>query len=156
MSGSAQPGRAQKRSGCVKLVLIGTVVGICGFGIYSCVKEEEVEDEAVTAVSSGSSYSNNHYVPGVGYYHAPFRNWFPFRYNDHDSSRGYFYNGGWHNSPHTSGIASSIPDAGAVSRVNSAWRSANPAEVAARKSSIARSRSTTRGGFGSFFRSTGS
>lgn len=153
---SHSPSRPQKRSGCVNLVIIGTVVGICGFGIYSCTREEEVEDEAVSYVSSGNSYTNNHHVPGVGYYHAPFRNWFPFPFNQHDPGRGYYYNGGWHGSPNTSGITSSMPDSPAVSRVNSAWRSANPAEVASRKASIAHSRSTTRGGFGSFFRSGGS
>ena len=149
-----QPARTQKRSGCVRLLLVGTVVGICGFAVYSCVKDDEVDDNEVEYVRSGSSYTNNHYVPGVGYYHAPFHGWFSNRYNDHDPARGHFYNGGWHSSPHTSNITNSTPDTAAVSRVNSSWRAANPGDVASRKASIAKSRSVFRGGFGSSGRSS--
>ncbi len=145
-------GRPQKRSGCVRLLLVGTVAGICGFGVYSCVKDDGVDDDDVTCVRSGSSYENNHYVPGAGYYHAPFRAWFPNRYNDHDPARGHYFNGGWHSSPDRSNVTSSIPDDAAVSRVNRSWRAANPGEVASRKASIASSRSIFRGGFGSFGR----
>ena len=146
----------QKRSGCVNLVLIGTVVGLCGFGLYSCTKDDEVEDKDVNYVNGGHAYANNHHVPGVGYFHAPVRSWFPRPSNDFEPGRGEFAGGGWNAAPNASSIERSNPDPAAVSRVNSQWRSANPGEVASRKASIASSRSTSRGGFGSFFRSGGS
>ena len=144
----------QKRSGCVMLAIVGAVAGICSIAIVSCNKDEEVADEEVQEVHSGRSYTNNHYVPGVGYYHAPFGGWFPHRYNHYDSSQGYFYGGGWHNSRDSSPVSSSVPSSETVSRVNSTWRSANPGVVSARKSSIASSRSSSRGGFGSSSRSS--
>jgi len=151
------PSGTQKRSGCVNLVLVGTVVGICGFGLYSCVRDDdEVSDNEVAEVQNGHTYDNNHYVPGAGYYHAPFHAWFPHRYNEYNSGRGYYAGGAWNSSPNTSAVIASTPDSSAVSRVNSQWRSANPGVVASRKASIASSRSTTRGGFGSFFRGGGS
>lgn len=146
----------QKRSGCVTLLLAGTVVSIFSFGIYSCVKDDDVSDDEVTEVENGHSYPNNHYIHGVGYYHAPFGGWFPNRYNEYDPSRGYFYNGGWNRSPDNSPVTSSVPSSETVSRANSTWRSANPSTVSARKSSIASSRSSSRGGFGSSFRSSSS
>lgn len=148
----------QKRSGCVTLAIVGAVAGVCAIAIVSCSKdeEEEVADHEVQEVHSGHSYNNNHYVPGVGYYHAPFRSWFSRPYNDYDSSRGYFYNNAWHKTRDTSPMSSSVPTAETVSQVNSSWRSANPGEVSARKSTIASSRSSSRGGFGSSSRSSSS
>jgi hypothetical protein len=158
MSYSNSSNPQQKRSGCVNLVLIGTVVSICGFGLYSCMRDDddEVRDDEVTAVQSGHVYHNNHYVPGAGYYHAPFFAWFPRPYNDHDPARGYYSGGSWSSAPNASGLTSSAPNPETVSRVNSQWRRANPEVVASRKASIASSRSTSRGGFGSSFRSSGS
>lgn len=152
MSRKSSTGQPQKRSGCVTLVLVGTVAGVCCLGIYSCTREDEVTDDEVTYVNSGTSYPNNHYISGVGYYHAPFHTWFPYRYNDYDSSRGHYYGGQWHSSPHTSGLTSSSPDPATTARVNREWRAANPSEVSSRKAAISSSRSTSRGGFGSFFR----
>ena len=151
---SAAANPKQKRSGCVTLAIVGVVVGVCAIAFVSC--DDEVSDDEVQEVHSGRSYPNNHYVHGVGYYHAPFGRWFPQQYNSYDPSRGYYYNGGWHGSQDKSSIASSIPSAETVSQVNSSWRSTHPAEVSARKSSIASSRSSSRGGFGSSFRSSSS
>jgi hypothetical protein len=48
-------------------------------------------------------YTNNHYLPGVGYYHAPFRGWFAHPYNHFDpQSRRYFQGGQWAAKPHQS------------------------------------------------------
>lgn len=153
---SGEPKPKQKRSGCVTLLLVGTVVSICSFGIYSCAKDDEVRDDEVTEIENGRSYPNNHYVPGVGYYHAPFGGFFPNQYNQYDASRGFYSNGHWGSTPDKSSVTSSVPSAETVSNVNSAWRSANPGTVASRKSSIASSRSSSRGGFGSSFRSSSS
>ena len=35
-------------------------------------------------LSSDAVYTNNCYVPGVGYYHAPFRAWYSLPYNHFD------------------------------------------------------------------------
>ena len=81
----------QKRSGCINLVLLGTVVSLCGYGIHSCSQDEEndwVADSEVTQVQGGHMYQNNHYVHGAGYYHAPFAAWFSRPYNDYDPARG--------------------------------------------------------------------
>jgi hypothetical protein len=148
---------ARKRSGCITLLLAGTVMSVCGFGIYSCVKDDdEVRDEEVGYVNPGHAYHNNHFIPGVGYYHAPFGAWFPRPYNEHVPGRGYFHGGQWNSSPNASGLTSSVPAAGAVSSANNLWRSANPSDFAARKSSMQAARSSSRGGFGSSFRSSSS
>ncbi len=145
----------QKRSGCINLVLLGTVVSLCGYGIHSCSQDEEndwVADSEVTQVQGGHMYQNNHYVHGAGYYHAPFAAWFSRPYNDYDPARGYYAGGNWNSQAYASNITSSVPAGETVSRVNSQWRSANPGLVASRKASIASARSTSRGGFGSSFR----
>jgi hypothetical protein len=47
-------------------------------------------------LSADNVYTNNFYVAGVGYYHAPFRAWFPLPYNHFDpQSQRYFYGGQW-------------------------------------------------------------
>jgi hypothetical protein len=47
-------------------------------------------------LSADALYTNNFYVPGVGYYHAPFRAWYPLPYNHFDpQSQRYFYGGQW-------------------------------------------------------------
>lgn len=55
------------------------------------------------AVRVTSVYTNNHYVPGVGYYHAPYRAWYPLPYNHFDAQTGrYFHGGQWAAAPHLS------------------------------------------------------
>jgi hypothetical protein len=47
-------------------------------------------------IASDTVYTNNFHVPGVGYYHAPFRAWYPLPYNHFDpKTRRYFYGGQW-------------------------------------------------------------
>lgn len=65
-----------------------------------------------TPVSSSNVYTNNHYVPGVGYYHAPFRAWYQIPYNHFDAnSQRYFYGGQWGTMPHQSITNISAPTA---------------------------------------------
>jgi hypothetical protein len=146
----------QKKSGCVTLTIVGLTIGVAALCIHQCTQDDDVDDDDVTYVQHGRSYSNNHYVPGVGYYHAPFRSWFPQRYNEHDPSRGYFAGGNWNAAQHTSGIIDSQPNSAAVSEANRNWRTANPTEFASRKSALQSSRSSSRGGFGSSGRSSSS
>ena len=82
-------------------------------------------------IDSSQVFTNNHYVPGAGYYHAPFRTWYARRYNEYSPEyRGYFHGGEWSSAPHQSitNISSPTPEA------------AQQAE--------ARRTSTARGGFG--------
>lgn len=54
-------------------------------------------------LSAQSVYTNNYYVPGVGYYHAPFRAWYALPYNHFDpQNRRYFFGGQWAATPHQS------------------------------------------------------
>ena len=54
-------------------------------------------------MTSENVYTNNFYVPGVGYYHAPFRAWYALPYNHFDTqNRRYFFGGQWGTSPHQS------------------------------------------------------
>ena len=47
-------------------------------------------------LSAENVYTNNFYVPGVGYYHAPFRAWYSLPYNHFDpQTQRYFYGGQW-------------------------------------------------------------
>jgi hypothetical protein len=87
-------------------------------------------------ITSQNVYTNNYYVPGVGYYHAPFRAWYPFPYNHFDpQSQRYFYGGQWANAPCQSVTNISAPTP-AVAQQAQAQRT-----------------DVTRGGFGSSSRS---
>jgi hypothetical protein len=82
-----------KRSRTIRLLLLGglsaSVLGGCTSGA-----------SAKAPVSAEAVYTNNYYVPGVGYYHAPFRGWYPLPYNHFDAQRQqYFYGGLWGPAP---------------------------------------------------------
>ena len=65
-------------------------------------------------ITMAGVYTNNFYVPGVGYYHAPFRNWYALPYNHFDTQRQLFYYGGqWGAQPYLSitNISSPTPEA---------------------------------------------
>lgn len=52
------------------------------------------------AIRTDNVYTNNFYVPGAGYYHAPFRAWYSLPYNHFDAQRQmYFYGGQWGYTP---------------------------------------------------------
>ena len=94
-----------KRTRSVKLVLIGSLSAgaLTGCGPPS----------GTPTVSVERVYTNNYYVPGVGYYHAPFRGFFPRPYNDYDHANGrYFFGGQWALMPHESitNISSPTPE----------------------------------------------
>src|ERR1700744_1604782 len=74
-----------KRSRNIQLVLLGVSAGI----LAGCSpKKPPISPEAV--------YGNDKYLPGVGYYHAPFKNWYALPYNYFDNQRQrYFYGGQW-------------------------------------------------------------
>ena len=66
-------------------------------------------------LSSEAVYTNNCYVPGVGYYHAPFRAWFALPYNHFDpQTQQYFCGGQWAAAPFESITNISTPVPGIV------------------------------------------
>ena len=78
-----------KRSKAVRLVLISALSAAAAAGC---------KDKA--AISPSCLYTNNYYLPGVGYYHAPFGRWYAFPYNHFDPrTRKYYYGGHWAREP---------------------------------------------------------
>lgn len=94
-----------KRSRSIRLVLIG---GLSAGTLTSC----NPGDGRQSPVSAENVYTNNHYLPGVGYYHAPFRAWYPLPYNHFDAATGrYFFGGQWDKQPWVSITNLSTPTA---------------------------------------------
>lgn len=92
-----------KRSKSIRLFLIG---GLSTAALAGC--------EQKPSVSAENVYTNNYYVPGAGYYHAPFRNWYSLPYNHFDTQKNlYFYGGQWGARPFESitNISSPTPEA---------------------------------------------
>ena len=85
-----------KRSRSIRLVLIGS---LSAGALTSC----GPEGVSQSPLSAQNVYTNNYYVPGVGYYHAPFRTWYALPYNHFDpQNQRYFYGGQWAGTPHQS------------------------------------------------------
>ena len=79
-----------KRSQSIRLFLIGTLAS----SMTGCNQKE------LPAISADGVYTNNYFVPGVGYYHAPFRAWYPLPYNHFNpQTQRYFYGGQWAAAP---------------------------------------------------------
>jgi hypothetical protein len=94
-----------KRSRSIRLVLIG---GLSAGALTSCGPDQK------GPISPDAVYTNNYYVPGVGYYHAPFRAWYSLPYNHFDAqNQRYFYGGQWAVAPHQTitNLSSPTPDA---------------------------------------------
>lgn len=69
-------------------------------------------------ISTSEVFTNNHQVPGAGYYHAPFRAWYSLPYNHYDPGTArYYYGGQWNPAPHQSVVNISTPTAEAVQQV---------------------------------------
>ena len=96
-----------KRSRHIRLVLIG---GISAVAMTSCDRGAQPPQ-----LSTANVYTNNFYVPGVGYYHAPFRAWYSLPYNHFDEqSQRYYYGGQWSATACQSITNISSPDAPAA------------------------------------------
>jgi hypothetical protein len=76
-----------KRSKRIRLLLLG---GLSAGALAGC------DPAGRPVISADNVYTNNQYVPGVGYYHAPFCAWYKQPYNYYDPQRQlYFYGGQW-------------------------------------------------------------
>lgn len=118
-----------KRSRAIRLVLVGSLAAgaLTGCGPGSL----------PPPVSAENVYTNNYYVPGVGYYHAPFRAFYQVPYNFYEpKSQKYFFGGQWATAPHLSvtNISSPTPEVAQLAE--------------AQRTDLQRS-SYSRGGFGS-------
>ncbi|HEX4121641.1 MAG TPA: hypothetical protein VH619_13555 [Verrucomicrobiae bacterium] len=99
-----------RRSKRIKLFLIG---GISAGAIAGC------SPSGPSSISANNVYTNNYYLPGAGYYHAPFRAFYPIPYNYFDSkTHRYFFGGQWAYAPCESitNISSPTPSAASTAQ----------------------------------------
>ena len=93
-----------KRSHKIALVLLGGASA----GAFSGCSPSSIGRPV--RISSQCVYVNDYSVPGAGYYHAPFRRFYPFPYNFYDSRmRMYYFGGQWGLTPFQSPINISSP-----------------------------------------------
>lgn len=96
-----------KRSRSIRLVLLG---GLSAGALAGCNPSSQPGP-----ITEQNVYTNNQFVPGVGYYHAPFRAWYGLPYNHFDpQNQQYFYGGQWGRAPHESITNISPPTAAAA------------------------------------------
>ena len=57
--------------------------------------DDEVAPSAPPTVDAATAYPMNHFLPGAGYYHAPYHAWFPMPFNYYVAGRGWFRGGQW-------------------------------------------------------------
>ena len=97
----------RRRSRTIRLLLLGSV----SVGTFTGCKPAPTTPAPIT---ENNVYTNDYFVPGIGYYHAPFRRWYPLPYNHFDAGSGrYFYDGRWATVLHQSitNISSPLADA---------------------------------------------
>lgn len=137
-----------KRSRTIRLVLTGTVAAaaLAGCGPF---------DDS-PPISADQTYTNNHYVNGVGYYHAPYSRWYPFPYNHHIAGQGYYYGGRWSPQPETPSTTASRPAADAARLAQTQRAASTRSRFSGGGGSSSKSSTSTRGGFGSSSHSTAS
>jgi hypothetical protein len=128
-----------KRSRKIVLALSGTLAA----GALTGCNSSSYDTKALLAeVSESNSYTNNQYVPGAGYYHAPYHGFYSYPYNHYNPDVGYYHGGQWTREPHQSDVTVSqpTPEAAQAARVR--------AGSTAHGSSAGTSSSVSRGGFG--------
>jgi hypothetical protein len=104
-----------KRSPKLSLLLLG---GLCGGGLAGCLRNQDVPGH-----QSEQVFANDFQVPGLGYYHAPYRAWFPHPYNYQDPATKLYYHGGlWTRTPNESPVNLSSPTPQALSAYDNASR----------------------------------
>jgi hypothetical protein len=109
-----EPRAAVKRSRSIKLVLAG---GLSAGALSGC----SPSGNAPPKVSTANAYTNNHFIPGAGYYHAPYRAWYPMPYNEYSAASKLYYHGGrWDTLPHASIVNISQPTPQAVAQAEAA------------------------------------
>ncbi len=142
-----------KRSKQIRLVLLG---GVATGMLAGCDPSTDTSYPS-SQVNTNSVYTNDCYVAGRGYYHAPYHGWFPYPYNYYLPGRGYFHGGFWTPQPFNSPITVSQPKQTSVTSSSSRSSKAfgSPSSSSSSKSSTT-SGGTSRGGFGNSSHSSGS
>jgi hypothetical protein len=92
-----------KRSMAVTLVISGALMAGCDDPTYA----------GRDWSSDGQPITNNTYVAGQGYWHAPYRAWYPYPYDYYRPGFGFFHGGLYSPAPEASPILASVPDPGA-------------------------------------------
>lgn len=99
-----------KRSRSVRRLLLG------GF-TAGALATGAAAQSSTAPVTTDRLYTNEAHIPGVGWYHAPFRAFYAFPYNHYDPARRqYFFGGQWAAAPHRSIVNISSPTAEAAQR----------------------------------------
>lgn len=115
-----------KRSHGIVLALLG---GASAGALGGCAQREHP-----ARVSPQSVYVNDYFVPGVGFYHAPFHAFFAHPYNYFNpATHQYYFGGQWASAPYQSVVNISAPTIAAATFAE-AYRT-----------------DVVRGGFGSYF-----
>lgn len=104
----------RKRSGQIRLVLIGGIAS----GVLPGCGQKQPEPGLPPSLQV---YPNDHHVAGLGYYHAPFRNWYVSPYNSPQSGR-FYYGGQLGPKPYESVINLSEPSPEALRALDAATR----------------------------------
>lgn len=174
---------SRRRSQRVALVLLGSA-GVLGVALAIDGWREARQSSETTApdeprpdpVSPDRTYAHGSFLPGLGYYHAPFGAWFPFPWNFHQPGRGYFSGGEWRPAPDERPTTASRPSAAglaAASALQARREAGNPGTGASAALAATRPRAApavrpapaappaskpaiTRGGFGSSGHAAGS
>ena len=95
-----------KRSSSVRRLLLG------GFSAGALAASVAAAERRVTPESF---YTNDYFLPGAGYYHAPFHAFYARPYNDFDAGRNMYFSGGqWGDAPDRSIVNISAPSAEAA------------------------------------------
>lgn len=102
-----------KRSRSVRRLLLGSLTA-------GALATTAAAQSSTARVTSDSFYTNDAHIPGVGWYHAPFRGFYAHPYNHYDPARRqYFYGGQWAPAPHRSVVNISSPTPEAAQRAES-------------------------------------
>jgi hypothetical protein len=88
-----------KKSGLVTLVLSTALVSGC----------DEPRQYGNAGYPANATVTNNAYVSGLGYYHAPYYGWYEYPYNYYRPGFGYYHGGIYTPQPFVSGIVASHP-----------------------------------------------
>ncbi len=115
-----------KRSRVVRLTLSGTIAASLSFAGCSKSSSDDSADlsssasdiDASTWISEDQAITNNAYLSGAGYYHAPFQGWYTHPLNTYWPGRGYYYGGDWWPTPFRGSLAPARPLSSAVSLAN--------------------------------------
>lgn len=116
----------------IALGIVGAVAG----GLAITALSSRVTDRPSVPVSSYRSssgtrsnpvpfqerdYQNGEYVPTIGYYHAPYHNFFFYPWNHYDTSKGYYRGGQWFPQMLSGIVPASRPSAEALQRLRALY-----------------------------------